>query len=169
MVILAFGTSGSRGVRSMACPAWCARGGPVKTRALSALPTLPQCHGTLPSATQYVMGRGTMPCGTARSGICAQVAQQGSQETQTGPLPHKALGTEKHLHCIPFCAVTWNWESGVNPRTLLQSISRAPSPTPPTTSQPRELLLQWEAKPKSQKLHRGPYESCQGGLQCRTP
>lgn len=38
----------------MACPAWCARGGPVKTRALSALPTLPQCHGTLPSATQHV-------------------------------------------------------------------------------------------------------------------
>lgn len=94
-----------------------------------------------------VMGRGTMPCGTARGGICAQVAQQGSQETQTGPLPHKALGTEKHLHCIPFCAVTWNWESGVNPRTLLQSISRAPSPTLPTHRSPESFCFSGRQNP----------------------
>lgn len=101
------------------------------------------------------MGRRTIPCGTARGGIGAQVAQQGSQETQRGPLPHKTLGTEKHLPCTLFCAVTRSWETGVNPRTLLQSISSASSPPPPTASQPRELLLRWEAKPKSQKLHRG--------------
>lgn len=34
MVILAFDTSGSRVMRRVACPAWCARGGPVKTRAI---------------------------------------------------------------------------------------------------------------------------------------
>lgn len=54
MVILAFGTSGSRVVRSMACPAWCARGSSVKPGVSSALPTLPQCHGTLPDGTQHV-------------------------------------------------------------------------------------------------------------------
>lgn len=167
MVILAFDTSGSRGMRRVACPAWCASDGPVKTGALSALPTLPQCHGTLPSAhSMGGMDRGSMPCGTARGGIGAQVAHQG---TQRGPLPHKTLGTEKHLPCTIFCAVTWSWDCGVNPRTLLWSISSIPSPTPPTASQPRQLLLQWEAKPKSQKLHRGPHESCQGDPHHRTP
>lgn len=72
------------------------------------------------------MDRETMLCGTARGGIGAQVAQQGSQETQRGALPHKTLGTEKHLHCIPFSAVTWSWETGVNPKTLLQMHLQCP-------------------------------------------
>lgn len=38
----------------MVCEARCSRGGPVTTRTLSALPTLPQCHGTLPNGTQHV-------------------------------------------------------------------------------------------------------------------
>lgn len=67
-----------------------------------------------------------MLCGTARGGIGAQVAQQDSQETQRGPLHHKTLGTEKHLCCIPFCAVTWSWETGVNPKTLLQKHLQCP-------------------------------------------
>lgn len=54
MVTLAFGTSGSRVLRSTACPAWCARGSSVKPGVSSALPTLPQCHGTLPDGTQHV-------------------------------------------------------------------------------------------------------------------
>lgn len=107
MVILAFGTSGSRGVRTVACPAWCARGGHIKLRALSALPTFRSAPSSMAHGT-CGMGRGTILCGTDRGGIGAQIAQQGSQETQRGPLPHKTLGTEKHLHCIPFCAVTWS-------------------------------------------------------------
>lgn len=170
MVILAFGTSGSRRVRSVACSAWCARGASIKPRTPSALPMPPQCHGTLPMAhSTSGTGRGTMPCGSAIGGTGAQVAYQSSQETQRSPLPHKRLETEKHLHCIPFCAVTWSWGTGVNPRSLLQSISSAPSPIPPTASQPGELLLRWEAKPKSEKLHRGPQEKFQGDPQHRTP
>lgn len=41
----------------------------------SAMAPSPMAHSTCG------MGRGTMPCGTARVGIGAQVAQQGSQET----------------------------------------------------------------------------------------
>lgn len=46
-----------------------------------------------------------MPCGSARGGIGAQVAQQGSQETQRGPLPPKHWGLKKTpaLHSFLCC------------------------------------------------------------------
>lgn len=60
-----------------------------------------------PHGTQHTRaGSGAMSRSAAGDSVGAHIAWQCPQETQRSPLPHKTPGTEKHLLCVPPCALS---------------------------------------------------------------